>query len=196
MGLHRLPIVIAVPENRHARRRAAAKEKQVGSLPPKRCATTLQLMIRDGRLQAIATMRSNDVILGLPYDVFLFSMLQELMAVELNLEVGAYHHFVGSLHIYDSNLEWSRKIVASRPSITQSMPRMLTSTGITEFLKGEQETRGRGSVEPRIALNDVYWSALLEMLRYCNARRLVNPSAQMEAINSHLYRELVKLHVD
>src|SRR5262249_28376890 len=37
------------------------------------CAISLQFMIRNGLLDAVVCMRSNDVIWGLPYDVFLFT---------------------------------------------------------------------------------------------------------------------------
>jgi thymidylate synthase len=40
------------------------------------CTTTLQFMIRNDCLDAIVNMRSNDAFMGLPHDVFCFSMLQ------------------------------------------------------------------------------------------------------------------------
>src|SRR4051812_45543487 len=40
------------------------------------CATSLQFLLRAERLYALVHMRSNDVFLGLPYDVFLFTMFQ------------------------------------------------------------------------------------------------------------------------
>ena len=56
------------------------------------CASSLQFLLRDGRLDALLHMRSNDAFWGLPYDVFLFTMLQELMAAELGVELGTYYH--------------------------------------------------------------------------------------------------------
>lgn len=41
------------------------------------CATSLQFLLRDGQLDAVLHMRSNDAFWGLPYDVFLFTMLQD-----------------------------------------------------------------------------------------------------------------------
>jgi len=57
----------------------------------------------NGRLDMVVYMRSNDVWLGLPYDVFTFTCVQRLVADELGLEVGFYTHHVGSLHLYDRN---------------------------------------------------------------------------------------------
>lgn len=69
------------------------------------CTLTLQFMIRDGRLVMITNMRSNDLYLGLPYDVFAFTMLQEFMAGQLGIEMGPYYHNVGSLHAYERDIE-------------------------------------------------------------------------------------------
>lgn len=49
----------------------------------------------------IATMRSNDIILGMCYDIPAFTFLQEVMAYWLGLEVGHYIHQPGSLHYYN-----------------------------------------------------------------------------------------------
>lgn len=64
------------------------------------CTMSLQFLIRDNKLNMIVTMRSNDVILGLTYDAFAFTMMQEIMAKQLGVELGYYCHNVGSMHIY------------------------------------------------------------------------------------------------
>lgn len=64
------------------------------------CTIALQFLLRDGKLDLIVTMRSNDIWLGLPYDLFNFTCFQIQMAMELNVNVGTYYHNVGSLHLY------------------------------------------------------------------------------------------------
>lgn len=64
------------------------------------CTLTLQFLLRDNSLDLIVNMRSNDVWLGLPYDVFNFTCMQIQMAMELNVNIGTYYHNVGSLHMY------------------------------------------------------------------------------------------------
>lgn len=64
------------------------------------CTMSLQFLIRDNKLNMIVTMRSNDVILGFTYDAFAFTMMQEIMAKQLGVELGYYCHNVGSMHIY------------------------------------------------------------------------------------------------
>lgn len=80
----------------------AAQEGGQKDLP---CTLSLQFFIRQRTLHAIATMRSNDIWLGLPYDVFCFTTIQVLLANILGVEVGWYTHQVGSLHLYDKNEE-------------------------------------------------------------------------------------------
>lgn len=73
------------------------------------CTIALQFLIRDNQLHMITTMRSNDVWLGLPYDVFNFTCMQIRMAMELGLDIGVYYHNAGSLHLYKKDLEKIQK---------------------------------------------------------------------------------------
>lgn len=67
------------------------------------CTISLQFFIRDGKLYCTAYMRSNDIWLGYPYDVFQFTNMQTLLSMELGLELGTYTHIAGSLHLYERN---------------------------------------------------------------------------------------------
>ncbi|MEH6673468.1 MAG: thymidylate synthase [Sulfitobacter sp.] len=69
------------------------------------CTTTLQFVVRERRLNLHIHMRSNDAYLGLPHDIFSFTMFLEIAARQLDLEVGSYFHSVGSLHLYDDKDE-------------------------------------------------------------------------------------------
>lgn len=51
-------------------------------------------------LNMCVTMRSNDLIYGFCNDQYCFSKLQELVANELDLDVGTYFHFAHDMHIY------------------------------------------------------------------------------------------------
>lgn len=64
------------------------------------CTIALQFLVRNERVNIIATMRSSDVWLGLPYDVFNFSMLANTMAAELGLKTGWLKMQLGSSHLY------------------------------------------------------------------------------------------------
>ena len=62
------------------------------------CTTTIQFHLRGAVLHMSVTMRSNDAYLGLPHDVFCFTMIQEMMARRLNAELGTYIHHAGLSH--------------------------------------------------------------------------------------------------
>jgi thymidylate synthase len=63
------------------------------------------LKVRDGRLEWLQVMRSNDLFKGLPYNFVQFTCLQEVLAGWLGLEVGEYTHISDSLHLYDYDFE-------------------------------------------------------------------------------------------
>lgn len=69
------------------------------------CTVCLQFFIRDNKLYMTTYMRSNDIWLGFPYDVFQFTNLQILLSMILGLELGTYTHVVGSLHLYKRNFK-------------------------------------------------------------------------------------------
>ena len=133
------------------------------------CVTTCQFLLRDGRLDAIVNMRSNDVIWGLPYDVFLFTMLQEMLSLELGVGIGNYHHFAGSMHIYERHLDLARRILLS-PTSGGEMPPMTHLDQLNSFIQAERALRVEGT--PPTGLPP-YWSDLLRPLailaeeRYC-----------------------------
>ncbi len=67
------------------------------------CNVTSLLKIREGRLDWTQVVRSNDLIRGLPTNFVQFTYLQEVMAGWLGVDVGAYHHWSDSLHIYSKD---------------------------------------------------------------------------------------------
>jgi len=75
------------------------------------CTSTLQFMLRGGKLHMLTNMRSNDAFLGLPHDFFCFTMLQEIVARSLSMELGTYKHAVGSLHLYDVDTEAAQQFL-------------------------------------------------------------------------------------
>jgi thymidylate synthase len=75
------------------------------------CTLSVQFLIRDKHLHMVVTMRSSDIWLGLPYDVFTFTMLACQLGIELNkdwgmeLSLGTCYHNAGSRHVYMSDWE-------------------------------------------------------------------------------------------
>ena len=69
------------------------------------CTICLQFFVREGALFLTTYMRSNDLWMGFPYDIFQFTNMQILMAMQLGLKVGTYTHIAGSLHLYERNVK-------------------------------------------------------------------------------------------
>jgi thymidylate synthase len=84
------------------------------STKDKPCTNLLRFTIRDGKLNMLTMMRSNDIWWGYPYDVFNFTMLQAIMASKLGIEVGKYTHIADSLHIYERHFEIGEEMVNTK----------------------------------------------------------------------------------
>jgi thymidylate synthase len=65
------------------------------------CNVSSILKVRNGKLEWLQVMRSNDLYRGLPYNLVQFTAVQEIMAGWLGLGLGGYHHISDSLHVYD-----------------------------------------------------------------------------------------------
>ena len=78
------------------------------------CTVSLQVLVRDGKLSMHAMMRSCDAYRGLPYDLFFFTLLQELIAATLGLELGSYTHSAASAHIYESDVSKAERCLQSK----------------------------------------------------------------------------------
>lgn len=82
------------------------------------CTLSLQFLIRNRRLNTIATMRSSDAWLGWVYDVFNFSMISAYLTLMLRdaLEgttLGELTLTAGSQHLYNRDHEPARRCIES-----------------------------------------------------------------------------------
>lgn len=67
------------------------------------CTVCLQFFVRDMKLHMTTYMRSNDLWLGFPFDIFQFMNLQVLLCMDLSdlgVTLGTYTHHAGSFHLY------------------------------------------------------------------------------------------------
>lgn len=74
------------------------------------CTLHAYFQIRDNKLDMTVNMRSNDLMLGLVYDLpwfisLMYEFVDELKDTYPELEVGSYTHLVHNIHIYDRDLE-------------------------------------------------------------------------------------------
>jgi len=132
------------------------------------CTLNLQFINRNNKLTLITTMRSNDAYLGLPHDIYSFTMLQELVASELEIEVGDYIHNVGSLHLYDHKIEAANTYLDEGIQATKSMPKMPGGPSMEKIrwlLEIENKIRGGEitEVDDSWEVED-YWKDLVRLL--------------------------------
>jgi thymidylate synthase len=82
------------------------------------CTVGMQFLLRENELNMIATMRSQDVVLGYTYDVFTFSMVAEtvrrLLRVEnIQANLGRLSVNAGSMHLYSNFYDKAAKWIES-----------------------------------------------------------------------------------
>lgn len=129
------------------------------------CTVAVNFMIRDHKLNCHAYMRSNDLWLGFPYDVFNFSMLSHLVCCRLNafvvenggviIEPGTLYHTASSRHIYEQHFEQVRQLVG------QYTKQYDIATAVTNKLM----TLGTDETPPEMYISEVHLMHVLDSLR-------------------------------
>ena len=136
------------------------------------CASSLQFLLRDGHLDAMLHMRSNDAFWGFPYDVFLFTMLQELFAAELKVGLGRYYHSVGSLHLYQRHIPAAQRVIDDSAWRDLEMPPLSNPEVLPQFLSAERALRLADPSASKLVKNlPHYWYQLAEVLEYYSLKR-------------------------
>lgn len=204
-GINQLTNVIALLRGKESSRRAVIQLFDATDLtgPYKSipCTCTLQFIAREGRLNMFVSMRSNDAYIGLPHDVFSFTMLQELVARSIGLEVGEYKHCAGSLHLYEDNFEDAQKYIEEGIQHNLSMPPMPEGNpwaSVAQFRDYEEVLRLGGEVEPHPEW-DEYWrelSLLLEAYRASRRGDLKSLLALTESLRPTVYKMFVQARAD
>lgn len=111
------------------------------------CTTNMQFLIRDGKLNMVTTMRSNDIVLGYTYDVFSFSMVANAVRLLLkergiDTELGDLRVNPGSLHIYErhyNDVEHWRTTEERDRSIGERVLQVMEAETYHELLEKLQE---------------------------------------------------------
>jgi thymidylate synthase len=141
------------------------------------CTCTLQFMRRRNKLHLFTNMRSNDIHKGLPHDVFCFTMLLEILARETSTEVGTYKHAVGSLHLYDQDIDAARRFLEEgwQPTIDVAMPEMPKedpTPSIRSLVEAEAQIRTTGALRSKPNGIQPYWADLIRLLQVFSYKKL------------------------
>lgn len=108
--------LISDKDTRQAILRFSLPEHQWVGNKDQTCTMHGNFLIRNDQLHFSVVMRSNDLTLGLVYDLPWFcglmdKMVEELKPIYPNLTKGHYTHTVHSLHIYERNEEMVKKML-------------------------------------------------------------------------------------
>ena len=107
------------------------------------CTVTWHFQLRRKKLHLTVLMRSNDVWLGLPYDILSFTTVQRVVASMIGVPPGKYHHVVSNLHLYDSNVEQALEVMLEEDSrLIPEMPTFTTDDSFRHGLFTHDNSRG------------------------------------------------------
>lgn len=160
------------------------------------CTTTMQFFQRHGTLHMTTTLRSNDAYLGLPHDIFCFTMLQEMIARRLGVEPGEYVQFIGSMHVYTEHLpnlpdyigEGYQKVVAM-----PAMPMGDPFKYVQILLDCEHRARNGEEFDASAVTGDVYWADLGRLLQaFWKSRRGESLDELGRQFENPIYREYLE----
>lgn len=80
------------------------------------CNDWLHFMVRNDKLDCEVVVRSNDVLWGFSaINVYEWTVLQEIIAAALGIEVGKYYHYTSSMHMYENHWEKGEKLLKYYP---------------------------------------------------------------------------------
>lgn len=181
------------------------------------CTLNLQYLIRDKHVQSVTYMRSQDAFNVLPYDVFLFTMLQEYILNRLkpgskDFKLGTYNHFSGSFHVYEKDIPEIQKILdnsISSDAQMDAMPDKDVKIELRNLNKFESTLRTMTSAKIVYHVDidypamfnmlkklqkDEYWKQIGLILIAYSAISTKNPTVLKEAneMLSPIYQNLIK----
>jgi thymidylate synthase len=139
------------------------------------CNLMSHLLLRNGRLDWLQVMRSNDLMWGTPYNFVQFTTMQEIIAGWLGVEVGTYHHLSDSLHVYERH--WRE--LDSISSEIVDVPVNWSDVRVDSYAEWER-----------------LWARLVDLTlrlsEYTQAPEILDVSANLEGIPA-AYREWIAL---
>lgn len=162
------------------------------------CTCTLQFIVRDRRLHLFANLRSSDSYLGLPHDVFSFTMIQEIVARSLGVGLGSYKHFAGSLHLYEDRCEDARKFVQEGWQTTlfdmPPMPEEDPWDSVDKLIRAERIIRNSGRLDFDVSGMSPYWKDLISLLQVLRAYKNNSPE-EIRKLCDNMHSEIYSPYI-
>lgn len=88
-------------------------ETGYAALPP--CHVMFQFGVVDSKLNCMFTMRSNDVFLGLPFNIASYALLTHMVAQQCDLEIGELVYSGIDVHLYKNHIDQAKLQLSREP---------------------------------------------------------------------------------
>lgn len=85
------------------------------------CTLEIQFLVRGDRLDCYVNMRGNDVMLGTPQNVAMWTFFQRMMAKWLGIQAGVYYHRVNSMHLYVRDIAKAKEVIQSAKELREDV---------------------------------------------------------------------------
>ena len=174
----------------------------------KPCTNLLRFTIRNSKLNMMVMMRSNDIWFGFPYDVFNFTMLQEIMAGRLGVEVGKYTHVVDSLHIYEQHFKIAKELIKTKHNSIYNEIDLIDARFSNEELDEqiaavynvEATTRSMGGLiqlevieKILYSIKNIHWRSLAAVIAVYNFKKQKREEAEINILRNYIGNEFIGL---
>lgn len=149
------------------------------------------LKVRDGKLEWSQIMRSNDILLGMPYNFVQFTSLQEILAGWIGLEMGSYIHYSDSLHLYCRDVN---KIGIDQEKEVENLDSLSLCRDESERIFKEIYDRMIALMSINISEREIFSLAQLksEYIAYNNIMLIIAAYVAKKLHNNELVEELIQ----
>jgi thymidylate synthase len=142
------------------------------------CTVDLYFQVNpEGHLDMFTYMRSQDIIRGLPMDLFAWTMFHEQMSLETDIPMGVYRHIVTNLHYYERDKKHFNSIITAKnsgyatlrlptaPILSKKQKATIVNRldGIDLSLTGDGKLT-LNSITNFCRLTDNYWDAYVDLI--------------------------------
>lgn len=160
--------------------------------PDVTCTLGLLFLIRNNKLYLNSFMRANDAYTGIVSDIFSFTMMQELMATQMKIEIGSYFHSVGSMDFFEKDSTLAEKLLNDKENTNYNedrfvfpvMPNENNWPHIHKLIKIEKEIRtGKISLNNEMIQNldlPKYWADIVRL--FTIYRNILNKAPTSSAL--------------
>lgn len=174
----------------------------------KPCTNLLRFSIRNNKLNMTVFMRSNDIMKGFPYDTYNFTMMQEIMAGKLGVEMGKYTHIADSLHIYEDDFDWAKDIIDYKGKNLYDNQTLLDARlseadlydEMNKVFDIESLTRLQSDIvkvevieEMLNKFSNEYWKSVSAIIATYNLRKAGRDQSELDKLKSYITNEFASI---